>query len=86
MNMPFLSVIIPLYNCQAYICDCIESVLSQSFTDYEIIIVNDGSTDRSRTFAQQYLYDSRIRLIDQENRGLLHARAAREILHVLGRR
>lgn len=67
------SVIVPLYNCEKYIRDCIDSILSQKYTHFELIIVNDGSTDNSCEIVQEY-NDVRIRIIDKENGGLLHAR------------
>lgn len=67
------SVIVPLYNCEAYITECIDSILSQSYPHFEIIVVNDGSTDSSREIAASYT-DTRVRIIDKENGGLLHAR------------
>ena len=69
----FFSVIIPLYNKEDYISDTIESVLKQTFTNFEVIIVNDGSTDKSISKLQNY-NDSRLRVVDQENRGVSAAR------------
>lgn len=72
----FLSIIIPVYNTEKYLAFCIESILSQPFDDYEIIIVNDGSTDGSGeiadAFAQQYA--EKISVITQKNCGLGPAR------------
>ncbi|MBO7344630.1 MAG: glycosyltransferase family 2 protein, partial [Clostridia bacterium] len=67
------SVIVPLYNCEKYIQECIDSVLSQTYQNFELLVVNDGSTDSSRKIVANYA-DSRIRIIDKENGGLLHAR------------
>lgn len=71
----FLSVIIPIYNVEKYLKECIESVLSQSFADYEMILVNDGSTDGSGAICDEYgsNYDF-IHVIHQENGGLSDAR------------
>ena len=66
--MPFFSVVIPLYNKAAYIEDTLKSVVNQTFKDFEVIIVNDGSTDNSLEIARSF-NDERIRIIDQENRG-----------------
>lgn len=67
------SVIVPLYNCEKYIKECIDSILGQQYTNFELVVVNDGSTDNSREIVQTYA-DERIRIIDKENGGLLHAR------------
>ena len=64
--MPKISVIIPLYNKEKTIKNTIESVLNQTFTDFEIIVVNDGSTDRSLEIVKR-INDSRIRIIDKDN-------------------
>ena len=66
---PKISVILPVYNAQSYLRESIQSILSQSFTDFELIIINDGSTDRSLEIIQSYT-DDRIKLINQENAGL----------------
>ncbi|PKQ43572.1 glycosyltransferase family 2 protein [Confluentibacter flavum] len=71
--MPFFSVIIPLYNKEAYIIDTLKSVSNQSFQDFEIIIVDDGSTDNSLHLVSQFT-DSRIQIIRQENKGASVAR------------
>ena len=75
--MPEVSVIIPVYNTELFLGDCLNSVLAQTFTDFEIIIVNDGSTDNSAKILEQFSQkDSRINIIHQENRGLSEARNA----------
>lgn len=71
--MPFFSIIIPLYNKSAFIGSTLENVLHQTYPDYEIIIVNDGSTDDSLDRAKQFS-DERIRLFSQENKGVSAAR------------
>lgn len=71
--MAFFSVIIPLYNKQHYIGDTLNSILKQSFSDFEIIIVNDGSTDSSLKKVKAFT-DNRIRLFTTENRGVSAAR------------
>ena len=70
---PAISVVMPVYNVEAYIADAIQSVLDQSFTDFELIIVDDGGTDNSIAIAQSF-DDDRIRIIHQANRGLAGAR------------
>ena len=67
------SIIVPLYNCEKYIAECINSIIKQEYKDFEIIVVNDGSTDNSRKIVEEYK-DKRIRIVDKENGGLLHAR------------
>jgi len=67
------SVVIPLYNKANYIQNCLESVLKQTHKDFEVILVNDGSTDGSETVVQRF-QDSRIRLVHQENKGASAAR------------
>lgn len=71
--MPQLSVIIPLYNKGFVITKTLESVLAQTFTDYEIIIIDDGSTDSSVEKVKQF-NDSRIQLFQQKNQGAATAR------------
>lgn len=67
------SIIIPLYNKEASVVSTLQSVLSQEYSNFEIIVVNDGSTDRSLEMAQA-IHDSRIKIIDTENRGVSSAR------------
>ncbi len=67
--IPSLSVILPVYNGQEYLAEAIESVLSQSFGDFELIIINDGSRDDSADVVAAY-GDPRIRYFEQQNRGL----------------
>lgn len=69
-----LSVIIPAYNVAEYIGECIDSVLGQTYRDLEVIVVNDGSTDNTRTVIAGYEHDSRLVVIDKPNGGLSDAR------------
>ncbi len=71
----FLSVNIPVYNAEKYLHECIDSVLSQSFSDFEIILIDDGSTDSSGTICDEYAArDSRIKVLHLENGGCASAR------------
>ena len=72
-----ISIIIPVYNVEGYLAECLNSVVNQTYRNIEIIIVNDGSTDNSFSIIQQYqLQDERIKIINQENQGLSAARNA----------
>ena len=71
--VPFISVVIPLYNKEKYIKATIDSVLNQNFLDFEIIVVNDGSTDDSFKIVEN-IEDSRIRLYTNKNHGLSYSR------------
>ena len=73
--MPLLSVIVPVYNAQQYLRDCLDSILSQTFTDFELICVNDGSEDCSLQILKEYEQrDKRVVVFDQHNRGAASAR------------
>ena len=64
---PKVSVVMPVYNAEKYIAETIESILSQTFEDFEFIIVNDCSTDKTREIIEKYAkQDRRIRLINNE--------------------
>lgn len=72
-----VSVIIPIYNVEKYLSECIESVINQTYSDLEIILVNDGSTDNCRDICERYKRkDSRIKLVHKNNGGLSSARNA----------
>ena len=70
---PFFSVVIPLYNKESYISKTLNTVLNQSFKDFEVIIVNDGCTDNSVSVIETFT-DKRIKLIHQNNQGVSVAR------------
>ena len=75
--MPVISVIVPIYKVEPYLRKCIDSVLAQTFTDFELILVDDGSPDNCGAICDEYAAkDNRIRVIHQENRGLSAARNA----------
>lgn len=74
-NTPAVSVVIPVYNVEQYLCECVDSVLAQTLQDFEIILVDDGATDSSGTICDRYgQQDPRIRVIHQPNGGLSAAR------------
>jgi glycosyltransferase involved in cell wall biosynthesis len=75
--MPQISIIIPVYNVENYIRECLDSVLSQTFTDYECILVDDGSPDNCPLICDEYAAkDSRVVVIHQKNAGVSAARNA----------
>lgn len=72
---PKVTVVVPLYNTQRYISETLQSIAAQSFKDYEVVVVNDASTDNGPDIVQRAMqHDGRIRLVTQENRGLAGAR------------
>ena len=74
-SMPKLSVIVPVYNTEKYLRECIVSILAQTFTDFELILVDDGSTDNSGAICDEYeRSDTRIKVIHQANGGVTVAR------------
>lgn len=77
MNNPTISVIVPVYNASAYLNKCIDSILAQTYRDFELILVNDGSTDDSLAVCNKYAEaDSRIIALNKENGGQGTARNA----------
>lgn len=73
--MPKISVIIPVYNTEKYLSECLDSILSQTFKDIEVICVNDGSSDRSGDVLAEYAAkDDRIKVVTQDNKGPAAAR------------
>lgn len=74
---PLISIIVPIYNVENYITECIESVLKQSYRNFELLLVNDGSLDNSGEICESYLLkDNRIKFINKKNGGLSDARNA----------
>lgn len=69
-----ISIIVPIYNVEDYLRECLDSIQKQTYPNFECIMVNDGSTDNSKQIAEEYLVDSRFRLINQSNQGLSSAR------------
>lgn len=73
--MPAISVIVPIYNVEKYLNRCVDSILNQTFTDFELILVDDGSTDRSGYICDEYeKKDKRVRVIHKKNGGVSSAR------------
>ena len=73
----FFSIIVPVYNVEQYLRDCLDSVVAQTYTDYELICVNDGSTDGSQFILEEYQQKYlQITIISQQNKGLSAARNA----------
>lgn len=76
-RLPRISIIVPVYNVEQYLKKCINSILAQTFTDFELILVDDGSPDNCGVICDEYVVkDSRIRVIHKENGGLSSARNA----------
>lgn len=75
MNNPKISVIVPVYNAEKYLHRCVDSILAQTFTDFEVLLINDGSKDKSGTICDDYAkLDSRVRVFHKENGGVSSAR------------
>lgn len=74
-NAPLISIIVPVYNTEEYIGECIESILNQTYTNFELILVNDGSTDDSLDICRQYEgKDMRVKILNKTNGGVSSAR------------
>lgn len=77
MGSPLFSIIVPIYNTEIFLRNCIESILIQSYESFELILVDDGSTDKSFDICHEYKdKDKRIKVIHQKNKGLVSARKA----------
>ena len=74
MENELISIIVPIYNVENYLRECLDSIQNQTYKKFECIMVNDGSTDSSQQIAEEYLTDSRFKLINQSNKGLSGAR------------
>lgn len=75
MKNPYISIIIPVYNVEDYITNCINSIIDQRYTHFECLLVDDGSTDKSGFICDEYAKtDSRIKVIHSVNKGVSHAR------------
>jgi glycosyltransferase involved in cell wall biosynthesis len=76
MIQPLVSIIIPIYNVENYIEECLQSVLKQTYTQYEVLLVNDGSTDKSASICEAFIkqHPQNFKLIHKKNGGLSDAR------------
>lgn len=74
-SQPAISIVVPVYNVEKYVWACLQSIKTQSFTDFEVIVVDDGSTDNSATICANYCEeDCRFKFVHKENGGLSSAR------------
>lgn len=74
-NQPKISVIVPVYNIEKYLRRCIDSMLAQTFTDFEVLLIDDGSIDASGLICDKYAEkDERVRVFHQKNGGVSSAR------------
>ena len=72
---PMVSIIVPIYNAEQYLRRCVDSILNQEYTDYELLLVNDGSTDASGDICEEYGdQDPRVIVIQKENTGVSDSR------------
>ncbi len=74
LNYPLVSIIIPVFNSEKYISETIKSVLTQTYSQFELLIINDGSTDRTIEIVNNFMSDKRINLINKNNEGVSSAR------------
>lgn len=75
MTHPFVSIIVPIYNVEPYLRGCLDSLLNQTFKNFEVIMIDDGATDSSGAIADEYAAkDNRFQVIHQQNKGLSGAR------------
>lgn len=75
INNPAVSIIVPVYNVENYLSRCLDSILSQTFVDYEVLLIDDGSTDCSRFICDEYaVRDNRIKVFHKKNGGVASAR------------
>jgi len=75
IDRPAFTVIVPLYNTERYIAEALDSLQAQTFTDFEVVVINDASSDNGPRIVEEYMArDPRIRMITQDNRGLAGAR------------
>src|ERR1700735_3442488 len=74
MTIPAVSVVMRVFNGEQYLAEAVESILGQSFDDFEFIVINDGSTDHSAAILESYMNkDTRLRVYHQDNKGIVEA-------------
>ena len=75
-HKPMFSIIVPVYNAEKYLKTCLNSIINQTCKDFELILVNDGSTDKSKSICEEFIFeDSRLKLINITNSGPSNARS-----------
>ncbi|WP_052671756.1 glycosyltransferase family 2 protein [Photobacterium leiognathi] len=73
-KLPLVSVILPVYNAEKYLHEALSSIVEQTYTNLEIIVINDGSTDNSLSIIKEFsVVDERIKIINRENKGLIYS-------------
>ena len=73
-STPLISIIVPAYNVEKYIKACLDSIIAQTYSNFEVIVINDGSTDQTEKILNEYESNSKIRIFSQKNGGLSAAR------------
>ena len=74
MDNELISIVVPVYNVENYLRQCLDSISEQTYKNFECILINDGSTDNSKQIAEEFLLDSRFRYFEKENGGVSSAR------------
>ena len=74
ITQPLISIIVPVYNCEEYIEKCIDSILHQTYQNFEVIVINDGSKDNTLEKLKKYINKNKITIISIENNGVSNAR------------
>ena len=74
LKMKKIGVVVPVYNAKKYLCQCVDSILNQKYSNFEVVLVDDGSTDGSGELCDTYSSDRRVSVIHQKNQGMLKAR------------